>query len=259
MAMAFAPGVHAQPEPVPAVSALIDRTAERVAGALAQVGDALSNADLFDHVIRFRVDVRDALRTAETWLVAWAGPLAAQPVDLAPLVSSPVPEVSSSGFGWRRDPINRRRKFHMGADYAADRGTPVLAAGDGVVILAGRHNGYGRTVIVDHGGGLVTRYAHLQTIAVERGAVVSATDRVGTVGSSGRATGPHLHFEVRVEGRPVDPGMAMQIAEMARTSPELAKVAAMALAPEIQEAILDEEDPVTWRRRSSGRRSNAVW
>jgi murein DD-endopeptidase MepM/ murein hydrolase activator NlpD len=256
--MAFAPGVHAQPEPSSA-SALIDRTVDGVTGALAQVREAVSSLDLVDHVIRFRIDVRDALHAAETWLVAWAGPLATQPVDLSPLTSSPVPEVSSSGFGWRRDPINRRRKFHMGADYAADRGTPVLAAGDGVVILAGRHNGYGRTVIVDHGGGLVTRYAHLQKIEVERGAVVQATESIGTVGSSGRATGPHLHFEVRVDGRPVDPGMAMQIAEMARTSPELARVAAMALAPEIQEAILDEEDPGTWRRRSSGRRSNAVW
>jgi murein DD-endopeptidase MepM/ murein hydrolase activator NlpD len=208
-------------------------------------------------MIRMRIDVRDAMHTAEGMLLAWTG--ARPAIDLTPLTSSPVPEVSSSGFGWRSDPINRRRKFHMGTDFRADRGTPVLAAGDGVVVLAGRHNGYGRTVIVDHGGGLLTRYGHLQSIRVERGAVVAATTPIGTVGSSGRATGPHLHFEVRLDGRPVDPVMAMQIAELARTSPALAEIAAMALDPEIQEQILDREDPRNWRRKPSGRRSTALW
>jgi murein DD-endopeptidase MepM/ murein hydrolase activator NlpD len=96
-------------------------------------------------------------------------------------------------------------------DFAADRGAPVLSAGSGKVIAAHRKGGYGRVVIIDHGFGLQTRYAHLRRIKVERGDIVRAGDLIGTVGSSGRATGPHLHFEVRRDGKAIDPRRELSI------------------------------------------------
>ncbi len=114
---------------------------------------------------------------------------------------------STSGFGMRRHPILRRRKLHKGMDFAAGkrRRPKVVAAGDGVVVEARRRGGYGRLVIIDHGNGLTTRYAHLRRIRVRKGQKVSAGNLVGIMGRSGRATGVHLHFEVRVGKRAVDP------------------------------------------------------
>ena len=177
--------------------------------------------------------------------------------SLVPLRVSPIVHVQSSGFGWRDDPVNeRRRKFHTGTDFRADRGTPVHAAGDGVVVFTGRLGGYGRTIHIDHGGGLVTRYAHLSKVEVTAGAHVTGSQRIGAVGSTGRTTGPHLHFEVRIEGRPVDPVLAMNVAELARTAPDLAAIAAVALTPAIQAQSLDAEDRTNQRR---ARRSQALW
>ncbi|HKE16395.1 MAG TPA: M23 family metallopeptidase [Kofleriaceae bacterium] len=111
-----------------------------------------------------------------------------------------------SGFGVRRDPFRRKtRKKHNGLDLRAGRGVPVHAAGSGLVAKAQRMRGYGRVVFVDHGEGVETRYAHLQRITVHAGQFVAPGDLVGKVGSSGHATGPHLHFEVRLDGRPVAP------------------------------------------------------
>jgi len=127
--------------------------------------------------------------------------------DDAPVLRTrPVPGHANSNFGVRKNPFNHRgRERHAGIDLSASRGTPVHAAGAGVVVRAERGGGYGRVVYVDHGGGLETRYAHLQKILVEEGDFVPAGGVVGNVGSSGRATGPHLHFEVRKDGRAVAP------------------------------------------------------
>lgn len=112
----------------------------------------------------------------------------------------------SSTYGVRRDPFRKRRmRRHSGVDLTAARGTPVLAAGPGTVVRARRSGGYGRAVYIDHGDGVQTRYAHLQEIDVEEGTFVPAGTLVGKVGSSGRATGPHLHFELRVNGVAVEP------------------------------------------------------
>ncbi len=111
----------------------------------------------------------------------------------------------TSRFGQRRDPINGRGKMHSGMDFSAKRGTPVRAAGDGIVIKAERKNGYGKIIYIDHGAGFVTRYAHLNSISVKEGESVSSGTRIGTVGSTGRVTGPHLHFELRVFEEAVDP------------------------------------------------------
>jgi len=108
-------------------------------------------------------------------------------------------------FGSRRVINGQARSPHGGADYAAPTGTPVLAAADGVVALVGDHFFGGHSVFLDHGGGLITMYFHLSAVDVEEGAAVKRGERVGAVGSSGRATGPHLHFGVRWHGARVDP------------------------------------------------------
>ncbi|GAW93103.1 peptidase M23 [Calderihabitans maritimus] len=111
----------------------------------------------------------------------------------------------SSGFGWRRNPITGRRQFHAGVDIAASYGNGVYAYAEGKVVYAGWAGGYGKVIFIDHGNGLETRYAHLSRIYVKVGEKVRAGQRIGAVGSTGRSTGPHLHFEVRVNGRPQSP------------------------------------------------------
>lgn len=108
-------------------------------------------------------------------------------------------------FGWRVHPIYKTRRFHSGMDLAASTGTPVKAAADGRILLAGWVRGYGNTVIIDHGGGLSTLYGHNSSITTKAGKMVLQGDIICKVGSTGVSTGPHLHFEVRQDGTPQDP------------------------------------------------------
>jgi murein DD-endopeptidase MepM/ murein hydrolase activator NlpD len=117
----------------------------------------------------------------------------------------PVAGAVSSPFGYRIHPIFGTRKLHTGIDISASSGTPIKAAGSGVVLIAGPYGGYGNAVVVDHGGGLATLYAHQSTLAVSNGQKVDAGQIIGYVGCSGFCTGPHLHFETRENGVPVDP------------------------------------------------------
>ena len=117
----------------------------------------------------------------------------------------PVPGAVTSGFGPRLHPILGYYRMHTGWDMSADSGDPISAAASGTVILAGWFGGYGNCVVVDHGGGVTTLYAHQTSVAVSYGDSVSAGDTVGYVGSTGLSTGPHLHFEVRIDGNLVDP------------------------------------------------------
>jgi murein DD-endopeptidase MepM/ murein hydrolase activator NlpD len=117
----------------------------------------------------------------------------------------PVNGPVTSGYGWREHPVLGGRRFHTGIDIGADTGTLIAAAGDGTVIYTGLKSGYGNTVIIDHGGGIATLYAHQSRIGVENGEAVLRGDRIGHVGCTGYCTGPHLHFEVRVNGDHVDP------------------------------------------------------
>lgn len=119
----------------------------------------------------------------------------------APLVQYEV----SSGFGRRRDPVNKRRAMHAGIDLRAPLRAEVMATAPGRVTFAGRRGGYGRIVEIDHGLGVRTRYAHLSRISVRVGQQVVLGARVGLVGTSGRSTGPHLHYEVLVDGRARNP------------------------------------------------------
>lgn len=112
----------------------------------------------------------------------------------------------TSGFGMRADPFDGKRREHDGIDVAAPLGASIHAARDGVVRFAGEAQGYGNLVIVDHGGGLESRYAHCAKLSVRIGQDVAGGEAIATVGSTGRSTGPHLHFEVRRDGTPEDPG-----------------------------------------------------
>lgn len=121
-------------------------------------------------------------------------------------LSSPVSNpVISSTFGYRIHPIFGDRRLHTGLDFRATTGTPLAAAAPGEVVFAGWRGGYGNTVIIDHGGGTATLYAHQSAIRVREGQTVKRGEIVGAAGSTGYATGPHLHFEVRRNGIPVDP------------------------------------------------------
>jgi murein DD-endopeptidase MepM/ murein hydrolase activator NlpD len=111
----------------------------------------------------------------------------------------------SSGFGWRQDPFTGATSFHRGVDVRAAEGTPVASTGAGRVLFSGTDGGYGTSVVVEHANGLTTRYAHLSAALVGAGDLVNDGQILGLVGQSGRATGPHLHYEVRVDGRAVDP------------------------------------------------------
>jgi murein DD-endopeptidase MepM/ murein hydrolase activator NlpD len=117
----------------------------------------------------------------------------------------PVAGRITSGFGYRVHPILRFSRFHSGVDFGAGWGTPIVAAADGQVVGAGWHGGYGRQVRIAHGGGIVTSYSHMSQIAAEPGSLVRAGQVIGYVGSSGFSTGPHLHYEVLANGRPVNP------------------------------------------------------
>lgn len=111
----------------------------------------------------------------------------------------------SSGFGYRQDPFTGLNAFHQGLDFSGAVGDPVIAVGGGIVTYAGVRPGYGRVVEVAHGDGYVTRYAHNEDLLVSRGEVVMRGQRIASLGSTGRSTGPHVHFEVWRNGRPVNP------------------------------------------------------
>lgn len=117
----------------------------------------------------------------------------------------PVNGPISSNFGWREHPVLGTRRLHAGLDFAVDYDTPIGAAQAGTVVYADWYGGYGNAVIIDHGGGITTLYAHASELQVREGDVVQSGQIVALVGSTGLSTGPHLHFEVREDGEPVDP------------------------------------------------------
>lgn len=140
-----------------------------------------------------------------------APPLEPAPAP-APATAAPDPQPGramlprrSSGYGLRTDPIHGRRRMHMGLDIPGGAGTPILASAGGTIAFAGTAGSYGRMVEIDHGGGLTTRYAHLARLLVSRGDAVARQQPIALMGSTGRSTGTHLHFEVRVDGRATDP------------------------------------------------------
>jgi flagellar protein FlgJ len=123
----------------------------------------------------------------------------------------PVNGPVSSLYGMRRDPFTRQAKFHHGMDLAAPEGMSILPALPGTVISARYENGYGNTVVVEHAGGIKTRYGHLGSVSVKAGDVITSEDILGTVGNTGRSTGAHLHFEVLRNGISMDPAESLAL------------------------------------------------
>jgi murein DD-endopeptidase MepM/ murein hydrolase activator NlpD len=116
----------------------------------------------------------------------------------------------SSNFGWRLDPFTGQQSFHEGIDFPADVGTAIDAAASGKVIFADVHPAYGKMIEIDHGNGLVSRYAHCSALLVREGDFVMRGQLIAKVGTTGRSTGPHLHFEVRLNGVPQNPARFLQ-------------------------------------------------
>ena len=124
---------------------------------------------------------------------------------MVPTQEPVVDGVLGSAFGWRIDPVNGQSALHTGLDFPASQGTPILAAAGGVVVGQEYHPGYGNLVEIDHGNDLVTRYAHASKVLVKKGDLIRRGQKIAEVGSTGRSTGPHLHFEVLVQGVFQDP------------------------------------------------------
>jgi murein DD-endopeptidase MepM/ murein hydrolase activator NlpD len=138
-------------------------------------------------------------------MLDWSAPMpAAAPIDVRSPERLPLPRLSSR-FGHRLHPLDGKLAIHRGIDIPGPPGTPVRASSSGIVRFAGNAGGYGQMVEIDHGQGLETRYAHLMRIMVGEGARVVQGETIALMGSTGRSTGSHLHFEVRQDGRAADP------------------------------------------------------
>ncbi len=130
--------------------------------------------------------------------------------DMLPNASPIRAAYNSSSYGWRIDPFNGNKAFHEGLDFTANTGTPIFAAADGIVAVSERTPDYGNLVKVDHGAGLETRYAHASKLLVKVGDRVIKGQKIAEVGSTGRSTGPHLHYEIRLNGNALDPRKYLQ-------------------------------------------------
>jgi murein DD-endopeptidase MepM/ murein hydrolase activator NlpD len=196
-----------QRDALDALDAATEAEAERLSSALTPLGIDIEPvedgpkggpfvpADGMHFVERAALLERDLAQLAALRRTA-----AALPLEM-PVRASAV----SSGFGYRNDPFLGRRALHAGLDFVAPTGTDVRATAPGVVVSAGWSGGYGKMVEIRHANGVSTRYGHLSAVLVERGENVAAGAAIGRVGSTGRSTGPHLHYETRRNGEPVNP------------------------------------------------------
>jgi murein DD-endopeptidase MepM/ murein hydrolase activator NlpD len=144
---------------------------------------------------------------------------AAPAPDKSAALSAPIKGLVSSKFGVRADPLNGEERLHKGVDIAAPDGSPIRAAAAGKVVYSAWSEGYGNLIAIDHGDGLVTRYAHNAANLVSAGQQVQAGQTIGLVGSTGRSTAPHLHFEVLRRGKALDPLAALGARAAARIAP----------------------------------------
>ena len=180
-------------------SSFVDRGGS-LGGPLIDSKDPRALAAVLDVDDEFAVRIQRAARdVADTRALSRA-------LEKLPLGQPTAAGERSSGFGVRPDPFTHRPAYHSGLDFRGAYATPVYATGPGVVSFTGVRSGYGNVVEVDHGGGLKTRYAHLSRILVRPGQRVAVGERIAAMGSTGRSTGPHLHYEVWVNGRAQNPG-----------------------------------------------------
>ena len=179
--------IHPPPQGGPELGPVRDYTIKELASELSGVIDLIQDRQRKLDIIKDVIVNRDL--TAQSLPSTW------------PVRSGYI----SSRFGFRIHPTRKGRIFHEGVDISSPRGSPIMAVADGVVTFSGRRNGYGRVVDILHGNGLVTRYAHNTANLVEEGQMVRQGQEIATVGSSGTATGPHVHFEVLKDDRALDP------------------------------------------------------
>ncbi len=158
-----------------------------------------TETELFDHLINSTAHLENQLRDLKLDLERKKLAQAMFPQGL------PVQGRLSDGFGTRRNPLGDGYEYHAGQDIATDFGTPVYATAEGIVVYAAAYNGYGNVVVIDHGNEITTRYGHLSSVAVRAGEHIKRGDKLGQVGSTGRSTGPHVHYELRKANVPVDP------------------------------------------------------
>ncbi|HET9029828.1 MAG TPA: peptidoglycan DD-metalloendopeptidase family protein [Candidatus Aquilonibacter sp.] len=184
--------------------AIADQQRRNVAHQVAEIEDlsAAEEAQL-ESLIRERQAELEAEREAARRAAGISGPVA--PSSGPGSMSWPVSGTITSPFGWRSNPFGGAPDFHPGLDIAAPMGTTVTAAASGTVILAQWYGGYGNFILIDNGGNISTGYGHLSAIYVSVGQKIQRGQAIGAVGSTGHSTGPHLHFEVRLNGKPVDP------------------------------------------------------
>lgn len=169
-------------------------------------GMGIANAMIGPLTAQTTAAAQDFGATAAAGVPASSGVFPVEP-SLQPLTSGPIPLPGrvSSAYGMRKDPISGDVRLHKGTDIPMPYGADVRTAGAGTVVSVGEVKGYGLQVVVDHGDGVTTRYAHLSSAAVRPGDTVARGQVIAAVGNSGRSTGPHLHFEVLTQGRAIDP------------------------------------------------------
>ena len=185
---------------------MLARLDEQRRAYLAMVADLEAESDRIERELRERAEAQARARARAAAASRSASAAAPAPVPQSSGVMLwPARGPKTSDFGWRTHPIFGTRRMHTGVDIGAGYGAPISAAKAGTVVSAGSMGGYGNAVVIDHGGGLSTLYAHQSTIAVSAGQSVGRGQTIGYVGSTGYSTGPHLHFEVRVNGEPRDP------------------------------------------------------
>lgn len=191
-------------QPQADASQVLDDIPEQDA-ALSSIGSAEQLGRHIDALGQRLTTQEDAYALVDAALSQQAGFQASLPT-LSPV---DYPALSSS-FGWRRNPVSGRNTMHEGLDFVAPRGAPIRAASGGLVVRAGTQRGYGKMVEIDHGNGLRTRYAHASSLLVKAGDIVRQGDVIARVGSTGRSTGSHLHFEIRMADYPLDPTLFIQ-------------------------------------------------
>ena len=183
---------------------IADEQRRHVASQVAEMEDLSSQEESqLEALIVARQREIEAARLAQQRAAGITGTQTAQEGGGA--LSWPVSGTITSPFGWRHSPFGSGLEFHQGLDIAAPMGTTITASAGGTVISAGWYGGYGNYILLDHGGGVATGYGHCSQIFVQAGQAIQKGQAIGAVGSTGASTGPHLHFEVRVNGQPVDP------------------------------------------------------
>jgi murein DD-endopeptidase MepM/ murein hydrolase activator NlpD len=174
-----------------------DLNADMAIGQIRLIGDMQEQVDLLRLA---SINQKNGFENIYNYLDDQRNLLSATP-SIRPVESGWI----SSYFGYRKSPFTGKREFHKGLDIATRKGEPIVAAADGTIIYAGKKGLYGNLMVIDHGHGMVTRYGHIDKFLKKRGDTVKRGDKIARVGSTGRSTGPHVHYEVRLNGIQVNP------------------------------------------------------